>query len=148
MEPSSTNFQPSSSYRKFQAILASPNRYFTENRSWVPLNKYTLAVRKPHTNFFKRRLSHRGNVLWNSLTLEVRQLTSVYVFKGKLKNHNLEICIIFTQPPCKVCFLLLLLLYLNEMPCVYITLPYLTSVMCVNGFRQQTSSGYQQYVLK
>ena len=29
MERQSRNFQPSSSYRKFQVILASPNRYFT-----------------------------------------------------------------------------------------------------------------------
>ena len=35
---SSRNFQPSSSYRKFQAICASPNRYFTENSLWVPLS--------------------------------------------------------------------------------------------------------------
>ena len=30
-------FQPSSSYRKFQAFLVSPNRYFTENSCWVLL---------------------------------------------------------------------------------------------------------------
>ena len=150
MEQSSRNFQPSSSDRKFQAIFASPNRYFRENSCWVPLNKYKLDVPKPHTEFYKRSLSHSRNVLWNSLTSEV-PLTSLYVFKGKLKNANLEICIIFTRPPCKACKLLLLLLqYLNEIPCINsITLPAcLTSVMCINGFRQQTSSGYQQYVLK
>ena len=101
-ERSSRNFQPSSSYRKFQAIFASPNRYFRKNSRWVPLNKYKLAVPKPHTEFYKRSLSRSGNVLWNSLTLEVRQLTSLYVFKGKLKDLNLEICNIFTYwPLCK-----------------------------------------------
>ena len=55
---------------------------------------------------------HSGNVsadvFWNSLALEVRQLTSLYVFQEKLKNLNLELCIISTRPPCQVCFLLLL----------------------------------------
>ena len=32
------NSQPSSRYRKFQAIFASPNRYFTEKSLWVPLH--------------------------------------------------------------------------------------------------------------
>ena len=125
MERTSGNFQPSSSYGKFQAIFASSNIYFRENSRWVPLNKYKLAVPKPHSEFHKRSLSHSGNVLWNSLTLEVRQLTSLYVFKGKLKNLNLEICNIFTRPPCKACFLLLLLQYLNEIPCIN-NVPYLT----------------------
>ena len=52
----------------------------------VPMNKYKLAVPKPHTEFYKRNLSRSGNVLWNSLTLEVRQLTSLYAFKGKFKK--------------------------------------------------------------
>ena len=38
MERSSRSFQPSQAVRKFQAIFASPNRYFTENSRWVPLN--------------------------------------------------------------------------------------------------------------
>ena len=59
-------------------------------------NKYKLAVPTPHTEFYKRSLSHNGNLLWNSLTLEVRQLTSLYVFKGKLNNLNLKIRNIFT----------------------------------------------------
>ena len=87
MEWSSRHFQPSPSYRKFYTIFASPNRYFRENSCWVPLNKYKLAVPKTHTEFYKRSLSHSGNVLWNSLTLEVLQLTSLYVFKGKLKKR-------------------------------------------------------------
>ena len=65
----------------------------------MPPNKYKLAVPKTHTDFYKRSLSHSGNVLWNSLTfaaLEVRELTSLYVFKGKLKSLNVEICNIFT----------------------------------------------------
>ena len=37
MERATRNFQPSSSYRKQQAIFASPNRYFTEYSLWVPL---------------------------------------------------------------------------------------------------------------
>ena len=37
MERSSRNFKPSLSYRKFQAIFASPIRYFTENSRWVRL---------------------------------------------------------------------------------------------------------------
>ena len=96
------------SYRKFWAIFASRNRYFRENSRWVPLNNYKLTVPKPHTEFYKRSLSNSGNVLWKSLTLEVRQLTSLYVFKGKLKNLNLEICNIFTWPPqCKASFIII-----------------------------------------
>ena len=82
------------------------------------LDKYKLAVPKPHIEFYKRSLSRSGNVLWNNLTLGVQQLTSLYVFKGKLKKLNFEICNIFTWPLCKACFLLLLLKYLNETPCI------------------------------
>ena len=39
MDESSRTFQPSSSNRKFQAIFASLNRYFTENSRWVPIAK-------------------------------------------------------------------------------------------------------------
>ena len=35
----------------------------SENSRWVPLNKYKLAVPKPHTELYKRSLSHSGNVL-------------------------------------------------------------------------------------
>ena len=42
MERSSRNFQSSSNDRKFQAIFASPNIYFTENARWVPLNKFRI----------------------------------------------------------------------------------------------------------
>ena len=59
---------------------------------------------KTRTECYERSLSHSGNVsadvFWNSLAVEVRQLTSLYVFQEKLKNLNLEICIIFTRPPC------------------------------------------------
>ena len=51
MEKSSTNFQPSLSYRKFQAIFPSPNRYFTENSRWVPLVYATLSI-SCHLSFF------------------------------------------------------------------------------------------------
>ena len=33
-----------SSNRKFQAIFASPNRYFTENSRWVPLSYSAVTV--------------------------------------------------------------------------------------------------------
>ena len=55
----------------------------------------------------KRSLSYNGSVLWNSLSLKMRQLTSLNVFKGKLKNFNLDICNLCTRPPCKPGFLLL-----------------------------------------
>ena len=124
MERSSRNFQPSSSYRKFQAIFASPNRYFRENSRWVPLNKYKLAVPKPHTEFYKRSLSRSGNVLWNSLTLEVRQLTSL-MFLQENQNTLIQRYVIFLHGLfLKQCFLLLLLQYLNEIPCINnVTLP-------------------------
>ena len=112
--------------QKFSAFLnfCLSEQIFRENSRWVPLNKYKLAVPKPHTELYKRSLSRSGNVMWNSLTLEERQLTSLYAFKGKLKNLNLEICNIFTWPLCKAWFLLLLLQYLNEIPCINnVTLP-------------------------
>ena len=42
MERSPRNFQSSSNDRKFQAIFASPNIYFTENVRWVLLNKFRI----------------------------------------------------------------------------------------------------------
>ena len=53
-------------------------------------NKYKLAVPHPRTEFYKRSLSHSGSVLWNSLPLEVRQLSSPNVFKGKLRDLNFD----------------------------------------------------------
>ena len=53
-------------------------------------NKYKLAVPQPRTEFYKRRLSYSGSVLWNSLPLEVRQLTSLTVFKGELRDLNFD----------------------------------------------------------
>ena len=72
--------------------------------------------RKSHRSAFKlcskkRSLSYNGSVLWNSLSLKMRQLTSLNVFKGKLKNFNLDICNLCTRPPCKPGFLLLYLCY-------------------------------------
>ena len=49
-------------------------------------NEYKLAVPQPRTEFNKRSLSYSGSVLWNSLSLEVRQLTSPSIFKGKLRG--------------------------------------------------------------
>ena len=49
-------------------------------------NEYKLAVPRPRTEFYKRSLSYSGSVLWNGLPLEVRQLTSPSIFKGKLRD--------------------------------------------------------------
>ena len=122
-----TVIQKFSAFLKVQKILGNfclSEQILQRKQSLGAPNKYKLAVPTPHTEFYKRSLSHNGNLLWNSLTLEVRQLTSLYVFKGKLKNLNLKIRNIFTQPLCKACFLLLLLQYLNEIPCINnVTLP-------------------------
>ena len=42
--------QPSSRNRKFQAIFASPNRYFTENSRWVPCSE--RVEQKRHLNAY------------------------------------------------------------------------------------------------
>ena len=59
---------------------------------------------KKNSCMLKIPIFHSGNVsadvFWNSLALEVRQLTSLYVFQEKLKNLNLDLCIISTRPPC------------------------------------------------
>ena len=57
--------------------------------------------RKSHCSAFKlcskkRSLSYNGSVLWNSLSLKMRQLTSLNIFKGKLKNFN-QIYVTFAQ---------------------------------------------------
>ena len=53
-------------------------------------NEYKLAVPQPRTEFYKRSLSYSGSVLWNGLPLEVRQLTSSNIFKGKLREINFD----------------------------------------------------------
>ena len=53
-------------------------------------NEYKLAVPQPRTEFYKRSLSYSGSVLWNGLPLEVWQLTSPSIFKGKLKDINFD----------------------------------------------------------
>ena len=53
MERSFGNFQPSSSNKKFQAIFASLNRYFTENSRWVPLKKSINVFIQRHKPFVK-----------------------------------------------------------------------------------------------
>ena len=50
-------------------------------------NEYKLAVLQPRNEFYKRSLSYSGSVLWNSLFLEVRQLTFPSIFKGKIKRQ-------------------------------------------------------------
>ena len=118
-------------------------------------NEYKLAVPQPRTEFYKRSLSYSGSVLWNGLPLEVRQLTSPSIFKGKLRDkfrltNNLISDILFLHMASlkSRCFLFifiilvfilafrllrkLFLLYLNvntmEIPCLNkVTLPYLTN---------------------
>ena len=53
------------------------------------MNTCKLAVPKPLNEFYKRSISYRGSVLWNSLPLELRQLTSPNVFKGILRDLNI-----------------------------------------------------------
>ena len=53
-------------------------------------NEYNLAVPQPRAEFYKRNLSYSGYVLWNSVPLEVRQLTSPTIFKGKLRDLNFD----------------------------------------------------------
>ena len=52
--------------------------------------EYKLAVPQPCTQFYKRSLSYSESVLWNSLPLEVRQLTSPKWFKEKLGDMNFD----------------------------------------------------------
>ena len=53
-------------------------------------NEYKVAFPQPRTEFYKRSLSYGGSVLWNSLPLEVQQLTSPSIFKGKLREKNFD----------------------------------------------------------
>ena len=70
-------------------------------------NEYKLTVPQPCTEFYKRSLSYSRSVLWNSLPLEVRQLSSPNVFRGKLRDLNFDCEIIYyryyfyTRPPWK-----------------------------------------------
>ena len=50
----------------------------------------TLAIPQPHTNYCKRSLSYSGVVLWNSLSLNIRQSLSLNQFKSKLKNYDFD----------------------------------------------------------
>ena len=54
----------------------------------------TLAIPQPHTNYCKRSLSYSGVVLWNSLSLNIRQSLSPNEFKSKLKNYDFDIGLI------------------------------------------------------
>ena len=53
------------------------------------MNTCKLAVPKPLNEFDKRSISYRRSVLWNSLLLELWQLTSPNVFKGILRDLNI-----------------------------------------------------------
>ena len=53
-------------------------------------NEYNLAIPQPRTEFYKISLSYSGSVLWNGLPLEVLQLTSPSIFKGKLTDINFD----------------------------------------------------------
>ena len=53
-------------------------------------NEYKLAVPQPLTEFYKSSLSYSRSVLWNSLPLDVRQLTSPSIFKRNLRNINFD----------------------------------------------------------
>ena len=53
-------------------------------------NEYKLAVAQPRTEFYERSLSYSGSVLLNGLPLEVRQLTSPIIFKGRLRDINFD----------------------------------------------------------
>ena len=53
-------------------------------------NEYKLVVPQPRTEFYKKSISYSGSVLWNSLPLEVRQLTPPNLFKGKLRDINFD----------------------------------------------------------
>ena len=48
-------------------------------------DEYKVAVPQPRAEFYKRSLSYRGSVLWNSLPLEVRQLSSPIKVSATLK---------------------------------------------------------------
>ena len=55
------------------------------------MNTCQLAVPQPITEFYNlRSISYRGSVLWNSLPLEVQQLTPPNVFKGILRDLNFD----------------------------------------------------------
>ena len=76
---SSRNFQPSSSYRKFKAICASPNRYFTEN---------SLCMGAPVSNcgsLLSVLIGHEDNqpYIFGSVIMKTK-LASNYYFGNKL----------------------------------------------------------------
>ena len=50
----------------------------------------TRSLFHNRTEFYKRNLSYSGYVLWNSVPLEVRQLTSPTIFKGKSRDLNFD----------------------------------------------------------
>ena len=52
-------------------------------------NVVQQVCRTPHPHF-PRCVCYSGSVLWNSLSLAVRQLTSPSIFKGKLTDINFD----------------------------------------------------------
>ena len=74
-----------------------------------------------HLVYKRAFVIYSGSVLRNSLPLEVRQLTSLNVFKPTLKTFisiakllKLAIRNFYTRPPCIAGFLVVSFLYLNE----------------------------------
>ena len=111
-------------------------------------NEYKLAVPQPRTEFYKRSLSYSGSVLWNGLPLEVRQLTSPSIFKGKLGDkfwltNNLisDILFLHTASLKSRCFLfifIILVFYLSfrlvrKLVFLYLNVNvYLMEIPCLN----------------
>jgi hypothetical protein len=45
---------------------------------------YNFVIPKPNTNFLKNSLEYNGAVVWNSIPIEIRNSTSLKIFKNKL----------------------------------------------------------------
>ena len=48
----------------------------------------TLVLPQPRTDYLKKSFSYSGAQLWNSLPIELRQVTSLNDFKTKLRRHS------------------------------------------------------------
>ena len=68
-----------------------------------------IALPQVKTEFFKRTISYTGPALWNSLPVDLRNSTSVDVFKRNFK------CFLLSQLNCHVLYLLytVLLLFIS-----------------------------------
>ena len=104
MGRSSRNFQPSSSYRKFQSIFGSLNRYFRENSCWVPLNKYKLLAEM------------YCGAAWHPFMFLKKNLKNL-IYRYVIFSHDLLV---------KHAFYYYYFCNCNEIPCINnVTLPYL-----------------------